>query len=901
MATENESILIDINFSYEEAVAGVVKFKSRLVELRREQAELEKSFRSGEVSADDYTAANAKLSGQIEAARKTMNDYQREIKNVEVALDSQMGSYESLNAQLLALKKQYQQLSREEREGAKGQEMLSHIHDLDTELKAIDKDMGQYFRNVGNYPSALEGLVPGFSNLKSVLGALGVSFTDLQTKGVKAFAGLGTSVQAFGKMFLTPPIIVIAATLSAIMLAVEKVSDAIKKNDDVGTSLQRSYAALQPVLTLVGKAFEGLVTVLAKVVETGAKALSSVLSFIPGYKQAAAAAQELVTAEDNLQEAERAYTRESASRQAEISELRAKAQEEDEYTLAERRKFLEESMKLMEEENAAARKNLEERIRIAKARAEQERDTSDATKDAIADMEAAMSAADARFYSDTRTIQRQLNSLSGTAAATVDRTAEYAARAAEIHRQLRDAVIATIKDAGERSKAELEAQYGDELDGLRTRLATERNLTEREKDELAQLIKLKEDELQAAVQSIDDEASAERIQRDYAAALEAVRLRVSAAKKGSEEEYAARTELLEKQRAAELGNAELTEQERKNIEEKYRQQRVTLESQHSKDMMRILRDDIVSQVKETGTKAYKAEKESLERMLDVLDGYTDEQKEKFAGSLDDFDEYVKKLRERYGKTVDDYKKTELQLWLEFLNGMSQTFGALGDVMDAFGADSRAFVIAEQSTALIEVAITQGIAISEAIRAALEGSHSWLSAAVQIATAVATVTSQFASVVSNIKSATSGSYATGGIIPGNSVSGDRLIARVNSGEMILNRSQQAAAYSALTGESVGSSSLTGSRQQALFSLLGGGASGSGGGFATGGIVSRDTSYRIAGLVANAPSVGTYGGGISGIELRDALESMPAPVMEYREFKRFEKNTERSVNYAQLRKK
>lgn len=54
-----------------------------------------------------------------------------------------------------------------------------------------------------------------------------------------------------------------------------------------------------------------------------------------------------------------------------------------------------------------------------------------------------------------------------------------------------------------------------------------------------------------------------------------------------------------------------------------------------------------------------------------------------------------------------------------------------------------------------------------------------------ATGLATLLTMIAS----IKSATSGSYAHGGIIPGGSYSGDRLTANVNSGEMIINRRQQ----------------------------------------------------------------------------------------------------------------
>ena len=52
-------------------------------------------------------------------------------------------------------------------------------------------------------------------------------------------------------------------------------------------------------------------------------------------------------------------------------------------------------------------------------------------------------------------------------------------------------------------------------------------------------------------------------------------------------------------------------------------------------------------------------------------------------------------------------------------------------------------------------------------------------------------------ISSIKQATAGSYANGGLIPGNSFSGDNLTANVNSGELILNRSQQDSIANQLT--------------------------------------------------------------------------------------------------------
>jgi hypothetical protein len=53
-------------------------------------------------------------------------------------------------------------------------------------------------------------------------------------------------------------------------------------------------------------------------------------------------------------------------------------------------------------------------------------------------------------------------------------------------------------------------------------------------------------------------------------------------------------------------------------------------------------------------------------------------------------------------------------------------------------------------------------------------------------------------VRNIQSA--GNFEQGGIVPGNSFTGDRLTANVNSGEMILNRQQQSNLFSQINGQS-----------------------------------------------------------------------------------------------------
>ncbi len=99
--------------------------------------------------------------------------------------------------------------------------------------------------------------------------------------------------------------------------------------------------------------------------------------------------------------------------------------------------------------------------------------------------------------------------------------------------------------------------------------------------------------------------------------------------------------------------------------------------------------------------------------------------------------------------------------------------ALGQSMQQLGADSAAAKAGMVMAAIGQIALSFAQALSSC-KTWVE----WLAFGI-------TGTAQMLSLISTI-----GSFATGGIIPGNSTSGDKLYAKVNSGEMILNTTQQA---------------------------------------------------------------------------------------------------------------
>ena len=122
---------------------------------------------------------------------------------------------------------------------------------------------------------------------------------------------------------------------------------------------------------------------------------------------------------------------------------------------------------------------------------------------------------------------------------------------------------------------------------------------------------------------------------------------------------------------------------------------------------------------------------------------------------------------------------------ENVQGAIGVFGQLGGAMEQLD-DPGAKV-----AGIIMGAIAQ---IAGTFAASLKGTFTpwdWIAAAIS-------GTSTMIATIAAIKSATAGSYASGGIVPGSSFSGDNLTANVNSGELILNRAQQGAIAGQLQG-------------------------------------------------------------------------------------------------------
>lgn len=209
-------------------------------------------------------------------------------------------------------------------------------------------------------------------------------------------------------------------------------------------------------------------------------------------------------------------------------------------------------------------------------------------------------------------------------------------------------------------------------------------------------------------------------------------------------------------------------------------------------------------------KAYEKLKSSLVEIMDMykeMDDVDFDALDKLWEKYQDIDKKIRGLYEQEAQPWYDTNKFEeqqegMRQFSEVAKEASGAVSSVGRAFSAMGEESAAAVMEMVSTTLSGVA--QAIpAIMELIAAkqgeALAAGNA--SAAhlpypaniAAMASITATIISTFASII-----AAAQRFAGGGIVGGSSMHGDHLIARVNSGEMILNGSQQKRLFDLLDG-------------------------------------------------------------------------------------------------------
>lgn len=275
----------------------------------------------------------------------------------------------------------------------------------DTAMKAMQNTNKATTESIKTLSGVLGSAGGSLGKLNGVLTVMnsGLASTPAAFKGLTS--GIGAATKASLKFIATPigaVIMAIVVAVKAAMIVWDKLSEAIKKNDNASTALSRLYeVTVQPVVNLVTKAFDGLATIIGKVA-------NFMTNLIGGTNAATDATNSLVLATDNLEEAERQYITNSAERQKQISELRAKAADKESYSAKERQQFLQEAIDLETQNLEDEKKIKAERLRLLEEEAKRNADTSDETKNKIAQARADLINAETNYNNTVRKLNKEL-------------------------------------------------------------------------------------------------------------------------------------------------------------------------------------------------------------------------------------------------------------------------------------------------------------------------------------------------------------------------------------------------------------------------------------------------------------------------------------------------------------
>lgn len=813
MADEQEQIL-NIRVNYSDAVRGIEEYKQKIAECNAQLEKLDEAQEQGTISAKEYAEGVAIAKNQINVYNGEIRTLNKEIQNNIKVQEAQDGSLKQLRAQLSNLTKEYDSLSKSEREsGQRGKELREAINATTSQIKEAEEATQRYYRNVGNYENAIKNTLGTQSKWFQQLQMIRDAMSGGVANGIKM---AGAAVADFGKQLLALLVNPIVAAIAGIAVAFKLVSDAIKNNEENMDRWKTVTAPIGRIFELLSNTMQQLAARILYVVEAGGAMLgwiSRMLEKVPllgdAMRDLNDELAESVAMEKEAQAIRNDRRKEEvadAKASLEAQRLLTKAYDKVNYTAKERLAFLREATKIEQARADDAEKLAARELKLANQRASISKNNSK-TNDELAAKEAAYyQAQQQREALQTSLKQRESRLLAQIAAE--EKKGEAAAKSrgdaaekasqkaiAEREREIKaireseNALVALIKDTRERERETLRLQYDRQIEDLKKALSTEKNLTERAREEINTTIISLVQQRNIKIAELDAQASREAIEKAVKAEEERLQLIIETTRKGSEEQFNARMALLQQQQDAatmEIEQSELTEEQKQErlslIAKSYEQQRTQLRIAANQEELAALQKDFEERIAQESDNAVAQQELRVEQKrqeLEALHQVEGESEQEFAQRKL---EIQKQYNEENKKLVEQNNKVEQSR----LQVAQAVFGGLTSIMDAFGDDNKAAAVASKVLALAEVAINTGKAISAGVASAMATPFPGNIAAV--ATTIATV---MANITTAIKTINSAKFADGGVAEGGgNVSGtgtsksDSIAAQLSNGESVM---------------------------------------------------------------------------------------------------------------------
>lgn len=760
---EKEIILnVKVQTNTEAAIKQIMELNTQIEREKNLQKEYNQWLKEGTVSWEEYNR-------EMELSKQHVTEYSTKIRalrkeiqnNIKVESDLR-GSLVQLRAALSNLTAEYDNLSKAERDSAKGKELQDKINAVTKELKGAEEATGRFNRNVGNYENAIKSV---FGNNQLVAGIQAVR------NGV-----IGVS-KAFD-LLKSHPVIAVISVITALFL---KLANSAKNNEEQYVKLQQVLAPLKMAMDGITRVVESIVDVFLSAAQAVTGLVGAFLDFIgvgDSINQNSKDYIELEKQKLDLANKERSDLVENAKLSMEASDLRTKSTQKDKYSAEERIQFLNEAI---DKEKAMADNELEQakqRLEIAKKEAERTKNSKE-VNDELAQAEANLYNVQKEYNTKTRELYSQRSEaqtkLNQEEEQRLQLVQERSDKELAAMRALRDSENALIADSVEKQRAAINSSYDDQIADLRKRMETEENLTDQARAAMSATIENLEKKRTAELAELNEESIREKLEQEAAY----IEQRLQLATEGTIQEYSLKAEQLKKEKEIELSNTKLTAEQKQLIEDSYQKKLDEMTSEYERkkqdkamEALELELSNRLAAAKIAGEDELQVELENAKKRLDSLQQLEGESDAEFkARQLEAQQEYLDAQQAIADREVE-IQRTKYE-------AIEQITGALSGLFEELGESNKTFTILSKTLALAEIAINTGKAISSAVAAS---AGKGLFGLAEIATLVTTIISNMTAAIGIVNSA---KFAKGGLVEGSGTgTSDSIPAMLSNGESVM---------------------------------------------------------------------------------------------------------------------
>lgn len=733
---------------YNDAIRVISKTVQNQIKQEKEQEGSLKSLRAqlSNLTAeyDSLSEANRKaatgkelkdkineITDALKGAEEETQRYYRNVGNYEESLSP---FFERLEKKLGTQKKKYEELVKAQGENSKAaKKMKKEIEDTQLEFEFMENATEGATESIMGFMAQGVGLDASILKMVQGVGSL--------AQGAKM---AGNAFVAFSKTLLSlmaNPIVAFLAVVSTLLLAISKGISSSEENTNRWNVIMAPFSL---ILDKVTKILQDMAGGILSVVEAGGKMMgwiSKQLEKLPvlgkqfaEYNKQNQKYIEMAKEKAAIDRDTRDLELDNAKNALKIATLKAQADDELNVSASERMKAIREANKLEEE---ASKRNYE----LAKRKYElmvQQNELAGNTKetnDAIVQAEIEMYNA-LTEYQDKRgeLLGREValaNEIKSAEKEKADAAKEAAEKRLEIQtkereeiRKAEDEMLKLVVDSLDKQKQEIRLNYDRQIEDLKVRLETEKDLTVKAREALNAQITALEKQKNAELSKLSMQAIMEEEQR-------------------REDEIRAMLE----------------------AEQDYKDKQL--------EAVRLRFEAEIAQSRDNEEEVLRLRMEQKKFELDSIQQMENE-------SLEAFNLRRIEAENEYLDAKEALKNREIQIEQTKLQAISDITGSLVELTEAMGESNEGFAKMSKVLALAEIAINTGKALAAGIAQAQSVPFPANLAA--IATTVATILSNIASATSIVKSA---KFANGGLVtgPGTGTS-DSIPAQLSNGESVM---------------------------------------------------------------------------------------------------------------------